>query len=46
MKILNIHVDESGDFGDYHPKYAPNYIFTLVFHDQDDDIPDCLEAVG
>ena len=38
MRILSIHVDESGDFGSYNPKYAPNYIFTLVFHDQENDI--------
>lgn len=38
MSELSIHVDESGDFGDYNPKYAPYYIFTLVFHEQDNDI--------
>ena len=38
MNILSIHVDESGDFGDYNPKYAPNYIFSLVFHEQNNDI--------
>lgn len=38
MKELSIHVDESGDFGDYSTKFAPYYIFTLVFHEQGNDI--------
>lgn len=38
MRYLCIHVDESGDFGIYHAKYAPYYIFSLVFHDQTEDI--------
>ena len=33
MKELSIFVDESGDFGAYEP-HAPFYLFTLVFHDQ------------
>ena len=27
MKELSIFVDESGDFGDYNSKYAPQYIY-------------------
>lgn len=38
MRVLSIHVDESGDFGDYNSKFAPQYIFTLVFHEQVHDI--------
>lgn len=38
MKELSIFVDESGDFGDYNSRYAPQYIFTLVFHEQADSI--------
>ena len=38
MKELSVHVDESGDFGDYSTKFAPYYIFTLVFHEQENDI--------
>lgn len=45
MRILNIHVDESGDFGDYNPKYAPYYIFTLVFHDQDNEIKEEIKTL-
>lgn len=45
MRILNIHVDESGDFGNYNPKYAPYYIFTLVFHDQDNEIKEEIKTL-
>lgn len=38
MKILSIFVDESGDFGEYNSKFAPQYIFSMVFHEQDEDI--------
>ena len=34
MKELSIFVDESVDFGDYNSKYAPQYIFSMVFHEQ------------
>lgn len=37
MKCMSIFVDESGDFGPY-AKHSPFYIFTLVFHDQDNKI--------
>ncbi|MBR3553278.1 MAG: DUF3800 domain-containing protein [Clostridia bacterium] len=37
MEILSIFVDESGDFGPYE-KHAPFYLFTLVFHDQNQSI--------
>ena len=29
MKELSIFVDESGDFGDYNSKYAPQYIYLM-----------------
>ena len=45
MSELSIHVDESGDFGDYNPKYAPYYVFTLVFHEQDNDITDNIKTL-
>ncbi len=38
MDTLSIFVDESGDFGDYNSKYAPHYIFSMVFHEQKYDI--------
>ena len=38
MQDLSIHVDESGDFGDYNPKYAPYYILSMVLHKQTLDI--------
>ena len=43
-KVLSIFVDESGDFGpyDYH---CPFYIFTLVFHDQDNSIIENLQKL-
>ena len=37
MKTLSIFVDESGDFGNYEP-HCPFYLFSLVFHDQDQSI--------
>lgn len=37
MKELSIFVDESGDFGPYE-RHAPFYIFSLIFHDQSNDI--------
>lgn len=40
MKELSIFVDESGDFGIYNSKYAPRYIFSMVFHEQENDITD------
>lgn len=42
MRDLSIHVDESGDFGDYSSKFAPYYIFSLVFHEQCNDISDSI----
>ena len=39
MKTLSIFVDESGDFGRYEP-HCPFYLFSLVFHDQDQPIAD------
>ena len=37
MKRLSVFVDESGDFGPSE-KHSPFYIFTMVFHDQDNKI--------
>ncbi len=37
MRTLSIFVDESGDFGGFEP-HCPYYIFSLVFHDQDQPI--------
>ena len=45
LKVLSVHVDESGDFGKYSTKYAPQYIFTLVFHDQKNDISDNIKTL-
>ena len=39
MNELSIFVDESGDFGTYEP-HAPFYLFTLVFHNQNNSIED------
>jgi hypothetical protein len=39
MKELSIFVDESGDFGPY-SNHSPYYLFTLLFHDQDNSIND------
>ena len=43
MKELSIFIDESGDFGayDYH---SPLYIFTLLFHDQGNDISQYINS--
>ena len=41
MNELSIFVDESGDFGAYEP-HAPFYLFTLVFHDQNNTIKEQL----
>lgn len=40
MKNLSIFVDESGDFGEYNSKFAPQYILSMVFHEQGSDITD------
>jgi len=45
MRELSIHVDESGDFGDYSTKFAPYYIFTLVFHEQENDITENIKIL-
>ncbi len=44
-KELSIFVDESGDFGPFE-SHAPFYIFTLVLHDQADDIHDALNHLA
>ena len=45
MKELSIFVDESGNFGtyDYH---SPMYIFSLVCHNQSDDISDLIDSLN
>ncbi len=45
MLDLSIHIDESGDFGDYNPKYAPYYILSLVFHEQVFDISEDIKRL-
>lgn len=37
MKDLSVFIDESGDFGGYE-EHCPFYLFTLLFHNQVDDI--------
>lgn len=44
MRELSIFVDESGDFGSYEP-HAPLYLFTLVFHEQQDSIRGQVERL-
>lgn len=45
MRILSVHVDESGDFGEYSTKYAPIYIFSLIFHEQSNDISENIKVL-
>lgn len=42
---LSIFVDESGDFGYYNSKYAPQYIFSMVFHNQCDEIEEDIKRL-
>ena len=42
MKELSVFVDESGDFGNY-DSHSPIYLFSLVFHDQKDDISSWID---
>lgn len=37
MNVLSVFVDESGDFGAY-SSHSPFYLFSLVFHEQDNNI--------
>lgn len=41
MNKLSIFVDESGDFGKYDVN-SPYYIFTMIFHDQSNNIDDMI----
>lgn len=41
MKTLSIFVDESGDFGPV-SNHSPFYLFTLVFHDQNNSITESI----
>ena len=43
MKELSIFVDESGDFGAY-DHHCPIYLFSLVYHDQQNDIHPALNS--
>ncbi len=43
MKELSIFVDESGDFGHYNTKYAPQYVFSLVLHEQQNSIEEQIK---
>lgn len=43
MKELSVFIDESGDFGEY-SYHAPFYIVTMVFHNQDVDISEDVNA--
>ena len=45
MAELSIFVDESGDFGQYNSKYAPHYIFSMVFHDQSTSIQENIKIL-
>lgn len=42
MKKLSVFVDESGDFGNYE-EHSPFYLFTLVFHNQENSITQQIE---
>ena len=45
MKELSVFVDESGDFGPY-SHHSPYYLFTLVFHNQNNDIKEQVERLN
>ena len=45
MKELSIFIDESGDFGEYDFR-SPYYIITMVFHNQDYDISECINNLN
>ena len=45
MKELSIFIDESGDFGEYDFR-SPYYIITMVFHNQDCDISECINNLN
>ena len=45
MKELSIFIDESGDFGEYDFR-SPYYIITMVFHNQDCDINECINNLN
>lgn len=42
MNKLSIFVDESGDFGKYDVN-SPYYIFTLVFHNQSNELTNMID---
>ncbi len=44
MKELSIFIDESGDFGEYN-RISPYYIVTMVLHDQNNSIDNCLDSL-
>ena len=43
-KELSIFIDESGDFGPTE-SHSPYYFITMVFHNQNDDISDCIKTL-
>jgi len=45
LKELSIFIDESGDFGEYDFR-SPYYIITMVFHNQDCDINECINNLN
>lgn len=45
MKELSVFVDESGDFGEY-DHHSPYYIISFVFHDQEKNIDNALNALN
>ena len=45
MKELSIFIDESGNFGEYDFR-SPYYIITMVFHNQDYDISECINNLN
>lgn len=44
MRELSIFIDESGDFGPLE-KHAPNYVLSIVLHDQSDDISNHVDKI-
>lgn len=44
MKELSIFIDESGDFGPF-KKHSPFYIFSLVFHEQENTISEDIKIL-
>lgn len=45
MNVLSVFVDESGDFGAYSP-HSPFYLFSLVFHEQENNIEEDIRHLN